>query len=77
MVKVNLHSIGHQQSIRELEIYEYMQANGYGELFDPTYYVDKEICIQQYFPELPMVDHQSYDIHKQSELQNFPNKYKE
>ena len=77
VVKVNLHSIGHQQSIRELEIYEYMQANGFGELFAPTYYVDEEICIQQYFPELPMMDHQSYDIHEQSEFQKFPNKYKE
>lgn len=77
VIKVNLHEIGYLQSRRELEIYKYMKKSEFVKVFAPTYYVDEQVCIQHYFKEMPMYDHQSFDINEQNGFWDFPNQFEE
>jgi hypothetical protein len=76
VLKVHLHEMGHLQSLRELEIYEYMKENGFGHIFAPTYFVNEKVCIQQYFEELPMYDYQTFDVNERNGFWEFPDRYK-
>lgn len=77
VVKVHLNHIGHLQSLREQEIYQSMKQTKFAQIFSPIFYVNKEICIQQYYQEIPMYDNQSYDIHEHRGDWTFPAYYEE
>ncbi|MET3195734.1 protein kinase [Bacillus sp. OAE603] len=77
--KVNVHGIGYQQSLREYQIYEYMRSRsiGFEQILAAVYFVNEEVCIQQYYNELPMYDNQTFDINEKEGYCNFPKQYKE
>ncbi|MBB2479294.1 protein kinase [Bacillus sp. APMAM] len=77
VIKVHLNHIGYLQSLRELEIYQYIKQTKYAHIFSPVFYVDKEVCIQQYYQEVPMYDNQTFDIHERSGYWTFPIHYDE
>lgn len=77
VVKKHLNRIGYLQSLRELEIYTSMKQTKYAHIFSPVFYVNKEICIQQYYQEVPMYDNQTFDIQEKKGLWEFPSYYEE
>lgn len=62
VIKVNLHSLGHEQSKIEQEIYREMVKRGYDELFAQVYYVDKNIAVQRFYEPMELIQNQSYEI---------------
>ncbi|WP_100011324.1 protein kinase [Lentibacillus sediminis] len=77
VVKIHMHPMGHQQSIREEELYDYMNENGLGHLFAPVYLVNEHICIQRYYEPIPMVDHQTFDLTERDGDWVIPEKYEQ
>jgi DNA-directed RNA polymerase subunit L len=61
-IKMHLHPIGYKQSLKEMEIYEFMKAEGLGSLFAETIYADQSVSVQKYYEPVPLINHQSFEI---------------
>jgi hypothetical protein len=70
-IKVHLHPLGFKQSQKEMEIYQFMKAEGLGSLFAETFYTDESVSIQKYHQPLPLINNQSYEIDIKSDSNLF------
>ncbi|GEL77853.1 hypothetical protein [Tenuibacillus multivorans] len=75
VIKVHLNSLGYHQSRREYEIYNDLIGTEFARLLAPIEYVDKNICLQKYYREVPMHHNQSFDIQKRSGNWSIPRNY--
>ncbi|WP_336990568.1 protein kinase [Bacillus infantis] len=74
-IKVNLHPLGFKQSLKEMEIYQFMKAEGLGSLFAEAFYVDQSVSVQRYYQPVPLINNQSYEIDKDSDRAFLPSGY--
>ncbi|MCA1038474.1 protein kinase [Bacillus infantis] len=74
-IKVNLHPLGFKQSLKEMEIYQFMKAEGLGSLFAEAFYADQSVSVQRYYQPVPLINNQSYEIDKDSDRAFLPSDY--
>lgn len=75
VIKVHLNGIGYAQSKREQLIYDHMKEMKFRHLFAAVHHVNEQFCVQDYYNEVPMDDHQSFDIDERRGFWEFPKEY--
>jgi len=60
VIKLHLHPLGYKQSLKELEIWQYVVEKDFKDLFAKTYYVDRSISVQRYYKPLKLRNNQSF-----------------
>ncbi|MFD2831354.1 protein kinase [Corticicoccus populi] len=76
-VKIHLHPLGRRQSENERDIYQYMKGRGWHEYFAEVYYTDETMSIQKYYPNLELIEGQSYELNNRTHRDLLPEHYDE
>lgn len=75
VIKLHIHPLGYQQSLKEMEIWKFVIENDLKELFAKTYYVDESISVQRYYKPIELRNNQSFEIDVKREQDIIPNMY--
>ena len=67
VVKEYLHEIGYLQTENEDTVYKILHAKGLAQHVAPILYYDKNIMIQPFHEQLPLIENSSYELQLQDE----------
>lgn len=65
VVKEYLHEIGYLQTENEDTVYKILHAKGLAQHVAPILYFDKNIMIQPFYEQLPLIENSSYELQLQ------------
>lgn len=77
VIKLHIHPLGYKQSLKEMEIWNFVVKKDIKELFAKIYYVDESVSVQRYYKPLELRNNQSFDIDVRRDQYLIPNIYEE